>query len=295
MAHAEWLGNALAAPFTEHVTEVSGCPIHWLRWGDGSKPGLVLVHGGAAHAHWWRPLAPMLARQYDVVALDLSGHGDSGHRHSYPREAWAEEILSVANAAGFPGRPMVVGHSLGGLVVILAAALHGDRFAGAIIVDSPVRRPSPESQAGARSNVFQNVKVYPDVATIVGRFRLLPDQPDADPELVDFVARHSYRAVPGGFSWKFDPRIFQSTHLDEMSEYLRRVRCRVALIRGELSVVVPPETGEYMYELLERAAPLVEIPQGHHHLMFDQPLALVTALRALLADWEHSVPQKRHG
>ncbi len=45
-----------------------------------------------------------------------------------------------------------------------------------------------------------------------------------------------------------------------------------------------------MNELLGRNAPFVEIPQAHHHVMLDQPLALIAALRALLADWEHSVP-----
>ena len=71
--------------------------------------------------------------------------------------------------------------------------------------------------------------------------------------------------------------------------------CRVALFRGELSIVVPPETGEYMYELLNRSAPLIEIPQAHHHLILDQPLAFIAALRALLADWEHSVPRRIAG
>src|SRR5579872_2903988 len=158
-----WFRSALAAPRTDHFVDVGGCAIHYLRWGDaGVKPGLVLVHGGAAHAHWWRFLAPLLTRQYDVVALDLSGHGDSGHRDSYPRELWAKEIVEVAARARFPGKPVVVGHSLGGLVAIIAAALHGERLAGAIIVDSPVHRPSPESQEGRLGRSFRNTKVYPD-------------------------------------------------------------------------------------------------------------------------------------
>jgi pimeloyl-ACP methyl ester carboxylesterase len=43
--------------------------------------------------------------------------------------------------------------------------------------------------------------------------------------------------------------------------------------------------------LLRRNAPVVEIPAAHHHLILDQPLAFVAALRALLADWEHSLPR----
>jgi hypothetical protein len=48
-----------------------------------------------------------------------------------------------------------------------------------------------------------------------------------------------------------------------------------------------------MYELLDRNAPVVEIPQCYHHMMLDQPLALVSAFRTLLADWEHTTPHKR--
>jgi pimeloyl-ACP methyl ester carboxylesterase len=48
-----------------------------------------------------------------------------------------------------------------------------------------------------------------------------------------------------------------------------------------------------MYELMDRNAPVVTIPEAHHHLILDQPLAFVAALRTLLADWDHSEPQQR--
>ena len=75
-----------------------------------------------------------------------------------------------------------------------------------------------------------------------------------------------------GWTWKFDSRVFVQSSTSKMSDYLASVRCRVALLRGEFSIVVPPETGNYMYELLDRNAPLVTIPQAYHHLLLDQPL-----------------------
>jgi pimeloyl-ACP methyl ester carboxylesterase len=48
-----------------------------------------------------------------------------------------------------------------------------------------------------------------------------------------------------------------------------------------------------MYAALGRRSPVVEIPLAGHHLMLDEPLSLVTALRALLADWDHSSPRDR--
>jgi pimeloyl-ACP methyl ester carboxylesterase len=293
-ASPRWFRDALATPHTERTIDVHGCPIRYVRWGSAStsSPGLVLVHGGAAHTGWWSFLAPMLTRHYDVVALDLSGHGESGRREEYPRRVWADEVMAVIGDAHFPGPPVLVGHSMGGLVSIVAASMYGDALAGAIIVDAPVRKPDPESQEGSLGKSFKNPKVYATLEEAMARFRLIPEQPCDNDFVIHHIARTSLRAVPGGFTWKFDPRVFIKFSTEMMSDYLASARCRVALFRGERSVVVPPETGDYMYELLNRSAPLIEIPEAHHHLIIDQPLAFIAALRALLADWEHSIPRR---
>jgi pimeloyl-ACP methyl ester carboxylesterase len=286
-----WFSEAIAAPHDDGRVEVEGCEIRYLAWGERGKPGLVLVHGGAAHAHWWSFLAPQLSKQYRVAAPHLSGHGDSGRRETYPRETWAREVMAVAADAGFAGAPVVIGHSLGGFVTIVAASLFGERLAGAIVVDSPVRRPDPESEEGSRGRMFRNPKTYPDLETAIAHFHLVPPQPCANEFILRHVARHSLERVEEGWTWKFDPRVFLKVSPKLMSDYLASTRCRVAVLRGELSFLVPPEIGEYMYELLDRNAPIVEIPQAHHHLILDQPLAFLAAVRALLSDWEHSVPR----
>lgn len=289
----KWFSDALAVPYKRDHVQVDGCHINYLCWGEKSKPGLVLVHGGAAHAHWWSFLAPQFADQYYVVAFDMSGHGDSGHREVYPRELWAKEIFAVAEHAGIDQPPMVVGHSLGGLVSIVAASLYSDRMAGAILVDSPVRRPDPESEEGARGRMFRNPKVYADVDTAIEHFHLVPPQPCENDYIKRHVARLSLKQVDGGWTWKFDPRVFLRVTPTPMSEFLANTGCRIGVLRGQLSHLVPPETGAYMYELLNRNAPVVEIPQAYHHVILDQPLAFVAAARALLSDWEHSIPWRK--
>jgi pimeloyl-ACP methyl ester carboxylesterase len=286
-----WFKNAIATPYEKHAIDVLGCPIRYLRWGDPGNPGLVLVHGAGAHARWWAFLAPLLAHHHSIVALDLSGHGDSGHRDLYPQRTWAEEVMAVTRSAHFVGPPILVGHSMGGLVSIVAASLYGDELAGAIIVDALVRKPGTEVPEGGRS--FRKLKTYPNLEAARRHFRLIPPQPCDNGYLLDYIAEHSLHEVEGGFTWKFDPAVHLPAKPEALHEHLAGVRCRVALLRGEKSIVVPPETGEYMYQLLRRNAPLVSIPEAHHHLMLDQPLACIAALRALLADWEHSVPHPR--
>ncbi len=284
----DWYVKAISDAPTEHTVMVEGCVVHYLSWGRPGMPGLVLIHGGAAHAHWWSHLAPLFTGRWHVVALDLSGHGDSGRRDLYSRETWAREVMAVAGDAGLSGPPVIVGHSLGGMVAIETAAAFGDDLAGAVIVDTPVRRPDPESEQAARGQAFVSPGLYPDFETALGRFRLIPMQPCDNDYIVDYIARHSLHETPAGWTWKFDPRVFMST-LRPLGDRLQAISTRVALFRGEKSVVVPPDIAEYMYELLDRNAPVVSIPESHHHLILDQPIAFVAALRTLLADWDHSI------
>jgi pimeloyl-ACP methyl ester carboxylesterase len=287
----QWFRDAVAAPHRERWVDVSGAAIHYLEWGEAGAPGIVFVHGGAAHAHWWAFLAPMFAADWHVAAFDLSGHGDSERRSDYSHALWAEEVLAVAADVGFSGPPVVVGHSLGGMVTIQTAATHGDVLAGAVIVDSPVRRPDPESEEASGGRTFRAPGVYPDLETALEHFRLVPPQPCDNDFILDYIARHSIHETAEGWTWKFDPHVFAHT-LVPLRKQLASVQCRVALLRGELSVVVPPDTAQYMYDLMGRNAPVASIPYAHHHLILDQPIAFVAALRTLLADWDHSIPRR---
>jgi len=285
----QWFADAIASPVIDRSVDVAGTAIHYLDWGAAGRPGLILVHGGAAHAYWWSFVAPFFSRDWHVVALDLSGHGDSGRRPDYHKELWADEVLAVGVDAGFADPPVVVGHSLGGMVTITAAASHGEELAGAVIVDAPVRRPAPESEEGRRGRTFRNPGVYATLPQAMGHFRLVPSQPVGHAYILEHIAFHSLHETERGWTWKFDPHVFDRSPV-ALGEQLAAVSCRVALIRGEFSVIVPPDTAEYMYDLLGRLSPVASIPESYHHLMVDQPLAFVAALRTLLADWDHSTP-----
>ncbi len=220
--------------------------------------------------------------------------GDSQWRAAYSMDLFVREQLAVCEDAGMfaPSEPpIIVAHSFGGFVTMLTGALYGDRLAGTVIVDSPVN--PPERRSGPPPRDMKPHRVYENMAAALARFRLMPPQTCDNTYLVDWVARRSLKAVEGGFTWKFDPAIWQDFSIGDTAARLRATKCRIAIFRGENSILLPPEIGDYMFNLLGRAAPVVEIPQAQHHVMLDQPLALVAALRALLADWEHSTPTRR--
>jgi pimeloyl-ACP methyl ester carboxylesterase len=284
-APPSWFTAALAAPGEPGVTEVDGIPVAYQAWGERGETGLVLVHGGAAHAHWWDHLGPLLTQGRRVVALDLSGHGDSGRREAYTLDQWSREVLAVAGHAGISTPPTVIGHSMGGFVALRAARLYGPRLAGVVAIDAPVRDITPEERAARERRAFGPLRVYTERAELLARFHPIPDQP-ALPYILEHIAQTSIRAVDGGWSWKFDPRIFARHQLT--LELLTRLDTRVALYRAEHGIL-SPRMSEVMYDRLGRLAPLIEIPAAGHHVMLDQPLALVTGLRTLLSDWDHSL------
>ena len=234
-----WFSRAVSVPHGDDTVDVDGCAIHYLSWGARGRGGLVFVHGGGAHAHWWTPLAATFAGQFRVAAIDLSGHGDSGHRERYTPEQWADEVMAVAADAGIDGLPVLIGHSMGGFVTMVTAARHSSALAGVIVCDSPVAEVDPEISAYHLREAFGRPRTYPSVEDAVDRFRTVPAQEHYLDYVMDFVARHSLKAVDGGWQWKFDRRIFEQFGGGVRSialPYLERGR----LPAGALAVRVRP-------------------------------------------------------
>src|ERR1700745_4530565 len=93
-----WFSAALDAAVQEGTTAVDGASIAYRCWGDPDGGSLMLVHGGAAHSRWWDHIAPLLTDGWRVVAVDLSGHGDSDRRDRYSLDTLAREGLALAGA-----------------------------------------------------------------------------------------------------------------------------------------------------------------------------------------------------
>ncbi|HEY2206412.1 MAG TPA: alpha/beta hydrolase [Pseudonocardia sp.] len=283
-----WFTEALAAPVRVDEVAVDGVPIRYRAWGEPGDEGLVLVHGGAAHGHWWDHIGPLLASTgHRVLALDLSGHGDSGRREAYGLESWSDEVLAVAEHGGAGAAPVIIGHSMGGMVALRAALRFGSRLGGIVVIDTPVRDLSPEELAARRRQAFGPKRTYPSRERAIRHFRPVPPQPGALPFVVAHLAEHSVAPVDGGWAWKFDHRVFGGQGI--RPEQLGQVDCRVGLFRAEHGMV-PEAMGQDIHDRMGRIVPVIEIPAAHHHVLIDQPLALVTALRTLLADWRHSTP-----
>ncbi|CAM2006010.1 alpha/beta fold hydrolase [Acanthopleuribacter pedis] len=284
-----WIARAWHTPYQQETVTVTGCPINTLRWGNPDHPGVLLVHGGLAHAQWWRFIAPLLSEHYYVVALDLSGHGDSGHRDSYDAH-WLEEIITVRHTAGFNGPPVLVGHSMGGLLSVGVSAFYPDAWRATLIVDSPITGFSDKNDRSDSPRGGPRRRCYDSLEAGVKRFRLLPHQPCESAELMGFIAASSLRRQEEGWTWKFDPHVFETSDRRPTAPLLNHIRCPWWLVRGEQSRVVKPDIEQAVRELGLAAVPVISIPRAHHHLLLDQPLAFITLLRTFLALHQPTAP-----
>lgn len=101
--------------------------------GDGAP--LVLIHGITDSRHAWDPLIPALAADHTVIAVDLRGHGQSERVPPYDPFTMANDIGALLADAGIT-EPLVVGHSLGGVIATVLASEYSTR--AVVNVDQPL-------------------------------------------------------------------------------------------------------------------------------------------------------------
>ncbi len=280
-----WFVSAVANRPDVRSVDCEGTRISYRVWGDPDLPGLVLVHGGAAHSGWWDHVAPQLT-SHRVVAPDLSGHGDSDWRSEYDLLAWAQEVLAVMAAEGLD-KPVVVGHSMGGWVSATLGGLYGDRIRAIAILDSPLNDQPPEEETLKERR--QPTKVYASAEQAIARFKTIPPQEVVLPYVRDHMGPQSLRPVEGGWTWKFDPQLFGRRI--PLRELLPKLGCPAALFRSEHGLVTP-QMAEEMAQIAGEHFAVVDVPAAGHHPMLDQPLALVTGLRTLFTFWPAPPPAR---
>jgi len=281
----EWFSRAIATSFEDRFVKVNGCRIHYLRWARSGKPGLLFVHGGFAHAHWWDFIAPFFIEDHCVAAIDLSGMGDSGRRSKYTARDFANEVITVCAHAGFADRPVLVGHSFGGFVVLKAAALSRKPLGGVVLADFPIRPPEIQKEHENNRPLVRPKEIYSNRKVALSRFRLIPAQPCNNQFILDHIARHSLARVNGGWNWKFDDHLFDHFKLGNIPETVTHVNCPLAVVYGENSALFSPEIIAYMSRLLGPNVPLITMKSAHHHLFLEQPEEFVAVVKGLLSNW----------
>jgi pimeloyl-ACP methyl ester carboxylesterase len=179
-------------PMSGVATSPDGIPLAFEVRGAGT-PTLMFVHGWSCDRSYWSGQVRPLAARYQTVAVDLAGHGESGvGRRAWTMAAFGEDVVAVVEQLGL-GEVVLIGHSMGGDVIVEAALRLGDRVAGLIWVDtySALGAPDTDDEVEAFAAPFRKDFVTATRALVRRLFT-----PDADAELVERVAADMSAAPP---------------------------------------------------------------------------------------------------
>ena len=282
----DWFRKAISCEPESRFVAIDGARTHYLSWNaqDAHKPALLFGHGFRAHARWWSFIAPFFTSRFRVYSLDFAGMGDSDYRPAYSAATFCDDILGVIGH-GKLGRTTLVGHSFGARCMLRTLVNHPEQVARSVVIDSDLQVPGFERRLGPRRLEARAKRVYSTRDAARERFRLIPEPGHPTPYIMDYVAWHSMKAVDGGWIWKFDekldPLLIEGAAEPDV-ETLARVTLPVTFIYGDLSSLVSRGAAHAIVKRIQNGRGPIAIPQSNHHVMLDQPLPLIAALKAVL-------------
>jgi pimeloyl-ACP methyl ester carboxylesterase len=284
LATPEWFDWAIRQSPEESSFEVDGASIELLCWGKRGRPGVMLLHGNWAHAGWWRHIAPHLAQDHRVAAISWSGMGGSSWRAQYTTDLFVREVMDGARVAGLfeaESKPVIVGHSFGGDLTWACAAREGQHLQAAVTVDSVGR-----TRAELPPPMNRTHRIHATLEQAIATYRLIPRGSLLTPYIVNMIARDAFKVVEEaghkGWTLAFDPDLWSHYSREDSFENIGAARCPLISIWAEMSAKMDGSRVPRTRAAMPAGSVCFEIPDSSHHIMVDQPVALISALRAVL-------------
>lgn len=260
--------------------------------GPPDAPPILAVHGWQDNAASFDKLAPMLDT-YRIVALDFPGHGRSARRPlSAPYYIWSyiAEIRAVVEHFGWQ-RFVLLGHSMGGAVGTLYAALYPQELTKMVLLDivGPVSTPSeklPEQMREALAQLdspkARQRHYYADFQTAV--------QARADKglsmEAATALASRSVVCDEQGCYWDMDPRLRvlspMSLSEEQVAAFMQQISCPVLAVLSKQFWITRQGMLQRRKPLL-RTARFHELEGGHHQHMEAQAATIAALIKDFLA------------
>ncbi len=254
---------------------LEGSPrLHYLEWNPRGAETLILLHGNSANVWWWESFAALMPPRFHIIAIDQRGHGDSEwvRPPAYSPAGYADDLARFIAERGLK-RPVVIGHSMGGVSVLAFLERYPERARAAVAIDVAVTSSRGRDRFLRRLRALPTV-AYADLATAKARFRLMPSEGAIAPAILNRIAEQSLgRTDDGRYTLKFDRESFFGSDGIEVLDAIRSARVPLLLIRGGLSKIMTAEGARHALESNPQAR-LEVIAGAHHHLLLERPDAL---------------------
>ncbi len=282
------IAHAANVRYVSRNAVINHLRLHLLEWGDPANPPLLLLHGGNQSAHSWDLVSLSLADRYHIFALDQRGHGDSewARDAEYGPEQMAQDALQLI-AEEQIAAPIVIGHSMGGMVTMRLAALAPTLAKAVALVDV-----GPEvSQRGAetirnfvlRNTEFDQLEQFIDRVAAYDPFRSRAHI--GRTARYNLVQRSDGRYVSKSDRILHDPefrrRARPASERRDAAHGFHAFRGPTLLIRGERSNILEADAAQRFVAALPNAR-LVEVPRCGHNVHSQNTSGFLDALNPWL-------------
>lgn len=270
------------------------------RSGAISNRPVLMLHGWLDNCLTFVKLAPELTGLADIHAIDMAGHGHSGHRPAGQNYLLADYVADLAELVETwfceteDSQVTLIGHSLGGIVCAMYAAAFPERVRKLVMIDSigAMSRGAEETIPQLRKAVLKRLAgsgravSYPDIET-AARAReggLIPLSPEAALTLT----RRNMSSASEGFVWRTDPRLRHPSLVMMVEEQvlasLKAIKAPTLLIKAEKGLMAQHKSylGKRV-KVIEKLE-VIQVPGGHHCHLEGDPRPVAEAINRFLAD-----------
>ena len=284
---------------TSHTFFSQRLRLHYVDWGNPTRPPLLMLHGGRDHCRNWDWAAAALRDEWHVIAPDLRGHGDSqwSPDGSYTMAGYIYDLAQLIHQQRL-APATIVAHSLGGQIALRYTGIHPQTVTRLVAIEGLGPPPAWLAQAASKTIVERMEEWIAEQRNLAGRLpRRYPSIEDAfrrmqeeNPHLTVEQARHlTVQGVnqneDGTYSWKFDNYVRAWPPYDMPGRDIQllwsRIACPTLLLYGKESWSGnPAEDGRAD---AFRQATVVGIDSAGHWLHHDRLDEFLRVVRGFLA------------
>jgi pimeloyl-ACP methyl ester carboxylesterase len=248
--------------------KINNLEIAYERRGKGTP--LVLIHGYPLDHSIWNEVTDLLKDDFDVIAPDLRGFGESTTVDTvYGMNEIAEDVAKLLTKLGIE-KAMIAGHSMGGYVALAFANKYPDRVSGLALVGSQAPADPPERKEGRYKTAVEVEEKGLDVVVPMTD-KLSPDQKVRD-KVRPLIERQSRSGVVGALK--------AMAEREDAREWLPEFKFPIVLIHGDADELIPVARAQEI-KLAISNAELVELPGVGHLAMMEVPAKTAEALKLL--------------
>ena len=261
------------------------------RLGNSKDPAVIMLHGGGQTRYSWRTAAEAIAQNgFDVMTVDLRGHGESGwcEQGDYTLTALKCDLVCVMQELGKPAA--LIGFSMGGIISLLTASdpQLNSLCSAVVVVDIGLR---PEKKGVDRILEFMHGNSagsarLEDAAESIAKYQPGKKRPVS----VEGLSKNLRLKEDGRYYWHWDPRFVarpgDSSKMDEyyssITQSASHIKVPCMLVRGARSDIVSDESVEEFLQYIPHAE-YVNVSGASHRVAAERNTAFTQAALAFLS------------